>query len=555
MALGRCLLKRRLGQGAMGDVYLARHRALDLDVAVKVLSGRLARQDKAFVDRFIKEAQLAVRLNHPNVVRVYDVNCEEKTHYIVMEYVNGGSLADRLEKGRICEAEALTIARAVAAGLEYAAKQGIVHRDIKPDNIMLSRDGDVKIADLGLAKETGAEKSKTMSHSSMGTPHYISPEQASDAKRVDCRTDIYSLGATLYHALAGVPPFDSDTSMGVLLKHLREAVPDVREANPEISAGLARMIMKMMQKAPECRYQSAAELIADIDRLREGRTDVALDAPSAAQTIVEAPSGGSGGRYTETIGPRAPLNSDMPHKTSSSFIFPGRRLDKYSLWSFLMPFFLVGWLMFCVLLAKWTGNWASFRFLFMLVGAEVFILGIVFAIVGLVRTGRDPGRLYGRFHAVCGIVIPIMLTQVVVIFPDTKNIFVPRREMQTTASGITRVLDQGGDPFPYDPAWRTRTEEIDAELLMKLRIARDENRTVGYLRIRRAGEKWTHSAFAGRFADGRMSFGVETPDGAVLEFELSYKDGKLSGTCRVQGSFEEPFAVSFVKSRGKEGGL
>ena len=265
--LGKCRIEKELGKGGMGAVYLARHTTLDVPVAVKVLPPQVAQQSPEFAERFLREARLAAQLRHPNVVPVMDADRDEATglHYIVQEYVDGGSIRDKMRKGPIDEKNALRVVTAVAKALDAAAQHGIVHRDIKPDNILLSREGTVKLADLGLAKRVGEESSGlTLTTSPMGTPFYMSPEQIQDVKRVDIRSDLYSLGATLFHMMTGVPPFQGDNVYSIIHKVMNDPVPDPREKKPEISDFAARICMRMMSKEPGTRPQTPKALLEDL---------------------------------------------------------------------------------------------------------------------------------------------------------------------------------------------------------------------------------------------------------------------------------------------------
>ena len=276
--IGKYPVTRRLGKGAMGEVWLGHHPELDIPVAVKVLSALLTEQDPGFVTRFLKEARTAARINHPNVVRVYDAGSDGDKHFIVMEFVDGGTARDRLAaaKGPLPTAEALRLVEQVAAALEAAAEFQIVHRDIKPENIMLDSKGTAKLADLGLAKQLGANDGRSMTGTgmAMGTPNYMAPEQARDAKSCDARADIYSLGATLYHLVTGGLPFEAVSSFEMMLKHLREPLPPPKVKNPGLPDSVCAIITKMMAKEPAQRYQTAAALRADLRLVREQNVPV-----------------------------------------------------------------------------------------------------------------------------------------------------------------------------------------------------------------------------------------------------------------------------------------
>jgi serine/threonine protein kinase len=265
--IGHCTVQRKLGQGGMGAVYLAHHPGLNRAVAIKVLPGDLA-SDPEYKERFFREARLAARLEHPNVVQVHDVGEEQGIHYISMQYIEGKSLDAILrEKKKLALNEALAITKRVAVALSAAAKLGIVHRDIKPHNILLSKDGVVKVADFGLAKDEDANRSISEPGTIMGTPYYMSPEQAKGEK-VDPRGDIYSLGATLYHMLTGKRMFDGGTPVSIVMKQINEEPVPIREIDPAVPEAVAAVVGKMLKKDPGQRYASADELIRALDEIK-----------------------------------------------------------------------------------------------------------------------------------------------------------------------------------------------------------------------------------------------------------------------------------------------
>ena len=266
--LGDCEILAKLGQGGMGAVYKARQTALDRFVAIKVLPPQFC-GDEEFLARFKREAAAAARLTHPNIVQVHSAGVQDETHFFVMEFVDGESVQHRLQrKGRIDPEEALAICIHVALGLDYAWRRSqLIHRDIKPDNIFLSKDAEVKLGDLGLAKSAGGPSSGlTMTGAYMGTPYFVSPEQAQGLKEIDFRADIYSLGCTLYYMVSGHMPYESEGSnaLQVILKHVNEPPPDILQVWPACPVPLAELIATMIQKKPEDRYQSYADLIADM---------------------------------------------------------------------------------------------------------------------------------------------------------------------------------------------------------------------------------------------------------------------------------------------------
>ena len=252
-----------IGGGGMSEVYRAHCHKLNRDVAIKVLKREFC-SDEEFVRKFKMEAQAAGSLNHPNIVNVYDVVDEEALHYIVMELVDGITLKEYIQKkGRLEVREALEIAGQVARGLGAAHRRGIVHRDVKSQNMILSKDGKVKVADFGIARAVSAQ---TMSSQAMGSVHYISPEQAR-GDYTDARSDIYSLGITIYEMVTGRLPFEGDTAVSVALAHIEEKMTPPSVYAPEIPAGLEQIILKCTKKDPEERYQDVNALISDMQEV------------------------------------------------------------------------------------------------------------------------------------------------------------------------------------------------------------------------------------------------------------------------------------------------
>ncbi len=293
--VGRCQILARIGEGGMGVVYRGRHRDLDLDVAVKFLHAHLA-EKPGVAERFLGEARLAARLQTPSIVRVFDCGEAEGHYYIVMEFIDGQTLQAHLAERRTVPAgRALQIAEAVAQALREALDQiGMIHRDVKPANILLTRSGQVKLADLGLAKVVAHEAASahTVAGTALGTPNYMSPEQFADASRVDHRADIFSLGATLYQMLAGQPPFRGD-SFFQILKQVEEAEPDPLPAH--LPAEVHAVVARMMAKRADDRFPAYAELVDSLRRCQHslGATEEhvtgAIAAISAA-TAAAAPS-------------------------------------------------------------------------------------------------------------------------------------------------------------------------------------------------------------------------------------------------------------------------
>ena len=271
----------RIGSGGMSDVYRARCHKLNRLVAIKVLKEEFS-QDASFVEKFKMEAQAAARLSHPNIVNVYDVVDEGDLHYIVMELVEGITLKSYIaKKGMLGTREAIGIALQMAQGIEAAHESGIVHRDIKPQNIIISMDGKVKVTDFGIAR---AASSQTMSATAVGSVHYISPEQARGGY-CDTRSDIYSFGVTLYEMMTGKVPFEGDNTVTVALAHLEEPMERPSAVNPAVPVSLEKIILKCTQKKPEYRYGSMGEVIEDLRRaLIEPDADFVEEAPRADST-------------------------------------------------------------------------------------------------------------------------------------------------------------------------------------------------------------------------------------------------------------------------------
>lgn len=265
--LGHCVLEAKLGEGGMGTVYLARHVTLNQPVAVKVLHSDFPADVQA-AQRFLREARAAARLEHPNIVAVHDAGEDAGRRYIVMQYVEGESLAARLEReGPLPIGEALRIFRSVARGIRHAHARGIVHRDVKPDNILLGRDGSVKVADFGLARVLESDPSLSKTGMIIGSPNFMSPEQALGEKSVDQRTDIYSLGALLYAMVVGTPPFSGENALTVMYKVVREPLKPPHVANPSVPLGLSQFICLLMRKDRARRIGSVDEILAILCRL------------------------------------------------------------------------------------------------------------------------------------------------------------------------------------------------------------------------------------------------------------------------------------------------
>ncbi len=266
--LGDFCLLRKLGKGGMADVYLAEQTSLHRQVAIKIMRTDFV-TDPTYVKRFRHEASAAGGLNHPNIVQVYMVGEQEGIHFISQEYVQGRNLKEFItRKGPLEVPIALHILKQVAAALQVAHEKGIVHRDIKPENILLTRKGEAKVADFGLAQLTlgGQKVELTQVGVTMGTPLYMSPEQV-NGKPLDARSDIYSLGVMAWHTLVGRPPFSGETALAVAIKHLNEQPPSLAAARPDVPVGVRMLIERMMSKKKEDRPADSQTVLAEIKQL------------------------------------------------------------------------------------------------------------------------------------------------------------------------------------------------------------------------------------------------------------------------------------------------
>jgi tRNA A-37 threonylcarbamoyl transferase component Bud32 len=285
--LGDFLLLRRLGSGGMGEVYLAQQMALKRQVALKVLRQDMMSDDTAR-RRFAVEAEAAAKLTHNNIVQIYASGTQDGIHYMALEYVQGLNLRDYVaKKGPVTAAFALRVMEQVAAALQHAAEAGVVHRDIKPDNILLTRKGQVKVGDFGLAR-LRLEKPVHLTQPgvTMGTPLYMSPEQV-EAKPLDSRSDLYSFGATCYYMLVGQPPYRGDTALAIAVQHIRKDPEPLATMRPDLPAELCRVVHKLMAKNPDERYQTGRQLLRDVQKLRN-ELDTEENEPAIAAAVATA---------------------------------------------------------------------------------------------------------------------------------------------------------------------------------------------------------------------------------------------------------------------------
>jgi beta-lactam-binding protein with PASTA domain/tRNA A-37 threonylcarbamoyl transferase component Bud32 len=281
---GRYELTHLIARGGMAQVYRAMDRQLDRPVALKVLFPELS-VDRTFVERFRREAQAAANLSHPNIVPVFDWGEDDGAYFIVMEFIDGRPLSAVLRDPEpMPPGQIASIGAGVAAALAFAHRHGVIHRDVKPGNVLITPDGGVKVTDFGIARAVNTEESLTQTGAVMGTAAYFSPEQA-EGKGVDARSDIYSLGVVLYEMAVGRPPFTGDSPVAVASKHVRDTPVLPRVVNPAVPAALEAVVMKAMAKNPADRYGSAEELRADLLRFADGRPVEAGD-PSAATSVM-----------------------------------------------------------------------------------------------------------------------------------------------------------------------------------------------------------------------------------------------------------------------------
>ena len=317
--IGKYKIVKKLGQGGMGEVYLGEDTKLGRKAAIKVLSKALAGKGD-FVERFYREARSMAKMNHDNAVSVYDVDQDDGLHYVAMEFVDGKSMQGWMDKlGKLPVGDALHVTLRCAEALQVAHNQSMVHRDIKPDNVMMTTKGKVKVADFGLAKATDEDMSMTQSGTGLGTPYYMAPEQARNAKHVDGRTDIYALGITLYYFLTGKLPFTGNSALEVIMNKEKGQFVAARRITPEVPEKLDLIIDKMIAKDLSVRCKDCAEVIKLLSSLGlESPSLSFIDAPDkVVQTAAGSAAAGStraGQSMVQT--PRAAASSGVP-KTSA----------------------------------------------------------------------------------------------------------------------------------------------------------------------------------------------------------------------------------------------
>src|SRR5919202_4804921 len=284
---GRYRIVRKLGAGGMANVYLAEDQELGRSVAIKILDDRHAADD-SFIERFRREAKNAAGLSHPNIVSIYDRGNAEGTYYIAMEYLSGRTLKELLvARGPTPIPIAIDYARQILAALAFAHRNGVVHRDIKPHNVLVDADGRIKVTDFGIARSGASQMTEV--GSIIGTAQYLSPEQARGAP-VDQTSDLYSLGVVLYELLTGVVPFTGDTPVEIAMKHLSQTPPAPSSLRPEVPQEVDWIVMRALAKDPNERYQDADEMDADLARAAQGLS-ISNRTEEAATQIIARPSG------------------------------------------------------------------------------------------------------------------------------------------------------------------------------------------------------------------------------------------------------------------------
>jgi len=308
-------LLEKIGQGGMGVVFKARQISLDRIVALKILSPKLA-ADASFAERFTKEARAVAKLSHPNIVNGIDVQKDGKYHLFAMEFVEGETALRILRNQPFTEARALDVAIQVTRALEHASKLGMVHRDIKPDNIMVTSRDEAKVLDYGLAKLVENSPSTSQVGLAVGTPHYIAPEQARGEVDVDSRADIYALGGTLYHMVTGQTLFQGKSSNEIMVQHLSGEAPSPKKLKPELSDNFCRLLEKMLAKTPADRFASPAELLEELDRVAAGKPLKHPPPANVKSSIVRIKPQVSKG-VSHTTGPQPPVSKQSSGRNAA----------------------------------------------------------------------------------------------------------------------------------------------------------------------------------------------------------------------------------------------
>ena len=309
--VGGFLIKHKIGQGGMGEVYLATQLSLERDVALKILPSKFTRE-KSFIVRFLKEVHYQAKMDHPNIVTAYDAGEDNGVYFMAMSHVSGETLEEWLDReGTMDEGEALQIARQIALALEYASKEkGILHRDIKPGNIMITPTLHAKVLDMGLSKNTLEKRSTTLADTLLGTPNYMSPEQIDHPQEIDTRADMFSLGMTLYHMLTGRVPFEDTSYLKTLKRHAREKLEDPRRLMPGIGEGVCRLLARMLARDPDHRY---GEWQTFLDDLQCVRSDGPLPELPPGETTLDLNPPASKDAPPDPSAPPAPTDTPRAH--------------------------------------------------------------------------------------------------------------------------------------------------------------------------------------------------------------------------------------------------
>ncbi len=287
--IGPYRIVEQLGQGGMATVYKAYHASLDRYVAIKVLHPAFT-EDPNFLARFQREARVVARLEHPNIVPIYDYSEHEGRPYLVMKFIEGETLKAAMERAPLSLAQTLTILEAVGAALAYAHEQNVLHRDVKPSNVLLAKDKNIYLADFGLARMAQMGESSLTSDRLVGTPQYISPEQALSKPNLDARTDVYSLGVTLYEMVVGRVPFNADTPFAIIHDHIYTPLPLPRQVNPQVPEAVERVLLRALAKDPNDRFADVSSLVNAFRAALKGELGEGMSSPVISPSFARAPT-------------------------------------------------------------------------------------------------------------------------------------------------------------------------------------------------------------------------------------------------------------------------